>query len=155
MQMSKMMIQPRLDYFHMIHGVSRRIIDQIPADKLDYKPTDAVRTFSETVQHIYGSLEAMMKMAKEGKFVEEDKAKNLSKAELNAFVDAKFASAMKVWESITDAELNQKIEAWGTTFDAWQMPFFAVDEHWHHRGALTIYLRMLGIAPIMIYDYQH
>lgn len=154
MQMSKMMIQPRLDYFQMVHGVTRRIVDQMPADKLDFRPTPEVRSWSETVQHMYGSLEAMMKMVHDGKFVEEDKAKPLSKAELNAFVDNKFASAMKIWESITDAQLNQKIDAWDTSFDAWQMPFFAVDEHWHHRGALTIYLRLNGVAPIMIYDYQ-
>ncbi|MBK6911893.1 MAG: DinB family protein [bacterium] len=154
MQMSKMMIQPRLDYFHMIHGVTRRIVDQIPADKLDYKPTDAVRTFSETVQHMYGCLDSMMKMTKEGTFCEDTKADIKTKADLNKFVDDMFASAMKTWESVTDAELNRKVDAYGTSFDAWQFPFFAVDEHWHHRGALTIYLRMLGIAPIMIYDYQ-
>jgi len=154
MQMSKMMIQPRLDYFKMIHGVSRRIIDQMPADKLNYKPTDAVRSYSETVQHMYGSLEAMMKMVATGKFTEEDKPQNLSKSDLNAFVDAKYASAMKIWDGITDAQLNAKVDAWGTSFDGWQLPFFAVDEHWHHRGALTIYLRMNGITPIMIYDYE-
>jgi uncharacterized damage-inducible protein DinB len=155
MQMSKMMIQPRLDYFQMIHGVSRRIIDQMPADKLNYKPTPEVRSWSETVQHMYGSLEAMMKMIQVGKFVEEDKAADLSKAELSKFVDDKFASAMSIWNDVTDAQLNQKVNAWGVDFDAWQFPFFAVDEHWHHRGALTIYLRMNGIQPVMIYDYQH
>lgn len=155
MQMSKMMVQPRLDYFQMVHGVTRRIVDQMPEDKLNFKPVPEVRSYSEIVQHMYGSLEALMKMTKEGKFIEEAAPSNLSKAELNKFVDDKFASAMKVWEGVTDAELNQKVEAWGTPFDAWQFPFFAVDEHWHHRGSLTTYLRINGITPIMIYDYQH
>ncbi len=154
MQMSKMMIQPRIDYYKMIHGVTRRIIDQMPADKLDFKPTPEVRSFTETVQHMYGSLEALMMMVKEGKFVEEDSPKNLSKADLNAFVDKKFASAMSIFDGVTDAQLNQKVNAWGSDFDAWQFPFFAVDEQIHHRGALTVYLRMNGITPVMIYDYQ-
>lgn len=154
MQMSKMMIQPRLDYFKMIHGVSRRIIDQMPEDKLNFKPVPEVRSWSETVQHMYGSLDAMMKMAKDAKFYEDTPGSINSKADLNKFVDDMFASAMKTWETVTDADLTRKFEAWGTTFDCWQMPFFAVDEHWHHRGALTIYLRMNGIEPIMIYDYQ-
>jgi uncharacterized damage-inducible protein DinB len=155
MQVSKMMIQPRMDYFHAIHGVTRRILDQMPADKMDYKPTPDVRSWSETVQHMYGSHEALMKMTRDGKFVQEDDPKKMTKAELAAFVDEKFASAMKVWGEITDADLNKKVEAWGSTMDAYLFPFFAVDEHWHHRGALTIYLRMNGITPIMIYDYPN
>ncbi|MCB1060128.1 MAG: DinB family protein [Calditrichaeota bacterium] len=155
MQMMKMMIQPRIDYFKMIHGVTKRILDQMPADKMDFKPTPEVRSWSETVQHMYGSHEALMKMTRDGKFVEEASAKNLSKAELAAFVDEKFAAAMKVWDEIKDEDLNKKVEAWGETMDSYLFPFFAVDEHWHHRGALTIYLRMNGITPVMIYDYQH
>ncbi len=154
MQMSKMMVQPRIDYYKMIHGVTRRIIDQMPADKLDFKPTPEVRSYTETVQHMYGSLESLFKMVKEGKFVDEDKPANLSKAELNAFVDKKFASAMKTWDEITDAQLNATVAAWGSDFTAFQFPFFAVDEQIHHRGALTVYLRMNGITPIMIYDYE-
>ena len=31
---------------------------------------------------------------------------------------------------------------------------FAYDEHWHHRGQLYTYLRLLGKEPPMLYDYQ-
>lgn len=154
MHMQKAMFQPRIDYFKMVHGVTRRIVDQMHEDKLNYKPTPEVRTYTELVQHMYGALDALMKMAKDGKFFEDTSGNIKSKADLNAFVDKMFASAMQTWDSITDADLNRKVEAWGVSFDAWQLPLFAVDEHWHHRGALTVYLRMNGITPIMIYDYQ-
>lgn len=154
MQMSKMMIQPRMDYFKMIHGVSRRIIDQMPADKIDFRPVPEVRSFAETVKHMYGMFDAMMSMTKQGKFFEDTAGDVSNKANLMAYVDKMWASATATWESVTDEELNRKVNAWGQDFDAWQFPFFTVDEHLHHRGALTIYLRMNGIEPIMIYDYQ-
>ncbi len=153
MKIQKAMLQPRFDYFHAIHGVTRRIVDQIPEDKLDYRPVPEVRSFSEVVQHMYGFLDASMKMVKSGKFQEDTKADIKSKADLNKFVDEMFASAMKTWDSITNENLQQDIDAWGTTMPAFQFPLFAVDEHWHHRGSLTTYLRMNGITPVMLYDY--
>src|SRR3979411_1211327 len=36
---------------------------------------------------------------------------------------------------------------------AWQYFTFAYDEHWHHRGQLYTYLRLLGKEPPMLYDY--
>ena len=39
------------------------------------------------------------------------------------------------------------------TYPAWQYLVFAYDEHWHHRGQLYTYLRLLGKEPPMLYDY--
>jgi uncharacterized damage-inducible protein DinB len=39
------------------------------------------------------------------------------------------------------------------TYPAWQYFNFAYDEHWHHRGQLYSYLRLLGKEPPMLYDY--
>ena len=36
---------------------------------------------------------------------------------------------------------------------AWQYFLFAYDEHWHHRGQLYVYLRLLGKEPPNLYDY--
>ena len=39
-------------------------------------------------------------------------------------------------------------------YPAWRYLVFAYDEHWHHRGQLYTYLRLLGKEPPMLYDYQ-
>ena len=39
-------------------------------------------------------------------------------------------------------------------FTKWQYFNFAYDEHWHHRGQLYSYLRLLGKEPPMLYDYS-
>ena len=38
-------------------------------------------------------------------------------------------------------------------YPAWQYFAFAYDEHWHHRGQLYTYLRLLDKEPPMLYDY--
>mgnify|MGYP003381101304 CR=1 FL=1 len=48
---------------------------------------------------------------------------------------------------------GKSIAAYGQEFAGWQFITFAYDEHWHHRGQFTVYLRLCGITPLMIYDY--
>jgi uncharacterized damage-inducible protein DinB len=60
---------------------------------------------------------------------------------------------MAGFEALTEAQVQGTIAAYGAEFRGWQYLGFAYDEHWHHRGQLTVYLRLLGIEPVMIYDY--
>lgn len=154
MQMTKAMLQPQIDELKMIHGVTRRIIDQIPPDQINYRPFEGVRTFAETVEHMYAFVEEVMIMIETGKFYTGITGNIHSKADLLAFVDERFTNAMAKWENITDEQLQVNVKAWGWDFQAWQFIGHNNDEIWHHRGALTIYLRGLGIQPVMIYDYQ-
>jgi uncharacterized damage-inducible protein DinB len=39
------------------------------------------------------------------------------------------------------------------TYPAWRTFDFGYDEHWHHRGQIYTYLRLLGKEPPMLYDY--
>jgi uncharacterized damage-inducible protein DinB len=151
--MNKQQLTGMYGYFKMVHGVTRRMIDQVPADKIDFKPTPEQRSFGETVVHMYSFLDSSMSTAKAGKFTSDEEVKAASKQEMLDLVDKKFAHAMSTLETITDEELPKVVEAYGQSFPAWQFPAFAYDEHWHHRGALTVYLRLLGIEPLMIYDY--
>ena len=152
--MFKQMMDGKFGYFKMVHGVTRRMVEQMPEDKLGFKPVPDVRSFSEIVVHMYGFLDSSMQMVKQGKFVEDPNPAISSRAELLKFVDSQFSKAMATLDTLTEEELNKPLEAWGSTFEAWKMPSFAYDEHWHHRGSLTVYLRLNGITPVMIYDYQ-
>jgi uncharacterized damage-inducible protein DinB len=142
-------------YFRMVLGITRKIVDQFPADKMTFKPTDAQRTVAETVAHMYSFLLIAMESVRDGKTPADAKEPKLnSKAEALAFMDESLEKANKIFEGLTDEQLARVIEAWGMTFPAWQMLTFLNDEHWHHRGALTVYLRLCGVEPIMIYSYE-
>lgn len=153
--MNKQMAEGMFGYFRMVLGVTRKIVDQFPADKMNFKPTDAQRTVAETVVHMYYFLLIAMESIRDGKVPENMAEPKISgKAELLAYMDKNVEAANKIFAGLTDDQLAQMIEAWGMTFPAWQMLTFTNDEHWHHRGALTVYLRLCGIEPIMIYSYE-
>jgi uncharacterized damage-inducible protein DinB len=151
--MNKQTAEGMFGYFRMVLGVTRKIVDQFPADKMNYKPTEAQRTVAETVAHMYSFLLITMETIRDGKTPEMTEPKFNSKAELLAYMDNSLEKANKLFEGITDEQLARMIDAWGMNFPAWQMLTFMNDEHWHHRGALTVYLRLCGIEPIMIYSY--
>ena len=53
-----------------------------------------------------------------------------------------------------DDALRRTVESPMGPYPAWLFFTFAYDEHWHHRGQLYTYLRLLGKEPPMLYDYQ-
>jgi hypothetical protein len=54
---------------------------------------------------------------------------------------------------LSEDDVNRGVESPLGTYPAWQYFNFAYDEHWHHRGQLHSYLRLLGKEPPMLYDY--
>jgi uncharacterized damage-inducible protein DinB len=152
--MNKQTFDGWLHYFKMVTAVTRRLVDQFPADKIHYKPTEGVRTVAEIIAHNYAFMEAGVRTVIDGKFAEVAEPKLADKAAVLAFMDQQVATLLKLWPQVTDAQLGVKIDAWGTQMRGADFITFINDEHWHHRGQLTTYLRMLGIQPVMIYDYQ-
>ena len=57
--------------------------------------------------------------------------------------------------AMSDEDLQKVVESPFGSFPAWQYFQFAYDEHWHHRGQLYTYLRLLGKEPPMLYSYEH
>ena len=71
-----------------------------------------------------------------------------------AFAKDCYLIAGNTLEELSEDQLTANIEAPFGTFPAWQYFNFMYDEHWHHRGQLYTYIRLLGKTPPMLYDYQ-
>lgn len=54
---------------------------------------------------------------------------------------------------MSDEDLARPVESPFGAYPAWRYFDFGYDEHWHHRGQLYTYLRLLGKQPPMLYDY--
>lgn len=141
-------------YFRMVLGMSRRLVEQFPADKLGYRPAPETRTVAEILSHNYTFLLDAVETIHRGSHVQSEEPKIGDKTELLAWMDAQVEKTFAVFAKLTDAQLEKRIAAYGDEFAGWQFLSFAYDEHWHHRGQLTVYLRLLGVKPIMIYDYH-
>jgi uncharacterized damage-inducible protein DinB len=150
--MNKAQITTEWNYFRMVLGVTRKLVDQIPEDKLDFRPTPEVRTAKELAAHMFNFLTESVDTVEAGKHVESSERNFKSKAELLTWMDAQVEKSFAKFEKLTDAQLAAKIEVWGETFHGFQILDFTYQEALHHRGQLTVYLRLMGIKPVFIYD---
>ncbi len=153
MSITKPSLQPKYDYFRMVMGMTRHMVEQFPEDKFDYKPVPEVRSVSELLSHMYAFLVEAAVTVQKGVHTNEEEPKLGGKAEVLAYMDRQVERFYQIWGDLTEENLNSTIEAYGTSFPAHGFLNFAYDEHWHHRGQLAVYLRMCGVEPLMIYDY--
>lgn len=63
-------------------------------------------------------------------------------------------AAERIFRSMSEDDAVRLVESPFGAYPVWQYHVFASDEHWHHRGQLFTYLRLLGKEPPMLYDYQ-
>lgn len=142
-------------------GLTRKTIERIPEDKLGWKPHDKSMTLGRLASHLAetqgwakGTIDAD----------EFDVGKDFtaldgkSKAEILKAFDAQAAEAKAALKSgVSDATLMKPwaLKMQGQT--VFSMPKVAVLRTWvlnhqiHHRGQLSVYLRMLGQPVPSIY----
>jgi uncharacterized damage-inducible protein DinB len=156
-------------YFDMVHGVTLRAIGTFSDADLDFRPHPETRTVRELIFHIYGMEKEIATGVRTGKISQETENLALPEtaaaaatlasldtvAKLQEYARACHTIANEAAAAISDEELARLVEAPYGSFPAWQFFSFAYDEHWHHRGQLYTYLRLLGKEPPMLYDYEN
>ena len=166
--MNKQELLARRDYFNLVHGVTVRAIDVFSDSELDFRPKAGMRTPRDLVFHVYTQERTLAEAAQQGQFTlemanrsnpeEQSVATTLGAlrtvSDLGAYANACHDAAERIFRSMSEEEISRHIASSFGTYPAWQYFLFAYDEHWHHRGQLYTYLRLLGKEPPMLYDYQ-
>jgi uncharacterized damage-inducible protein DinB len=157
----------KLEYFDMVHAVTIRAIGALSDEELDFRPRPTVRTPKELIFHIYAQEKILVEALRQGRFtveaanrsvpesetaVEELKAMTTVKA-VQAYAQECHRAAQKTIRAMSEEDLKRPVESPFGTYPAWRYFEFGYDEHWHHRGQLYTYLRLLGKEPPMLYDY--
>jgi uncharacterized damage-inducible protein DinB len=157
------------EYFDMVHGITLRVIAAFGDENLDFRPQAGMRSPRELIYHIYGMEKEVSIGAKTGKISQETEGLAIPESEaaraaleslntvakLQDYANACHKLANETIAAIRDEELASPIEAHYGSFPAWKFFSFTYDEHWHHRGQLYTYLRLLGKEPPMLYDYAN
>jgi uncharacterized damage-inducible protein DinB len=165
--MTRALLLARRDYFNMVHGVTIRAIAALADHDLDFRPRARARTPRELIFHIYAQEKLLAEAARDGRFTmeaangsnPEDSSNAAAIATLATVKDAVtfanecHAAAEAIFRSMSDEDVARPVESPMGTYPAWQYFLFAYDEHWHHRGQLYVYLRLLGKEPPNLYDY--
>jgi uncharacterized damage-inducible protein DinB len=167
--MNKEALLGQREYFKMVHGVTLRLIGSFSDADLDYRPQPGMRSVRDLAMHVYGMEKiwpenihkGQLTAAEENKCIpetEEGKAvaatlKTVS--DLQAFARSAHEAMDQALQKTSDEALAKQVETPFGSFPLWQMFMFAYDEHWHHRGQLYTYARLLGKEPPMLYDYEN
>ncbi len=166
--MNKQDLLNRRKYFGMVNGVTLRAIAALDDRDLDFRPRPGMRTPRELVYHIYSQERLLAEAARAGKMTldmanrsnPEDPSAAGELGGLTTVHDVlTYAStchdaAERIFQGLSETDVARQVESPFGSYPAWQYFIFAYDEHWHHRGQLYSYLRLLGKEPPMLYDYQ-
>ena len=144
-----------------------KLIEKIPSGKIDYRPCDHIGSYSmgEIITHMFEMMYAYSKATRQGYLKQED-FKELPPPGSSASIDdiKMYNDAVKKYfketvENLTNDQLKQEI-----TFHCWhglklngQYSMMAIPEEIvHHRGQMTLYLRLMGVQLRVgfIYDYD-
>jgi uncharacterized damage-inducible protein DinB len=166
-RVTKAELAAKLEYLNMVHGVTLKAIATFDDQDLDFRPQPTMRNPRELIFHIYAQEKILAEALRQGKFTAE--AANLSTPEaevaatdlkalrtvsdLRAYAASCHETAEQSLGAMSDEDLARPVESPFGTFPAWRYFDFGYDEHWHHRGQLYTYLRLLGKEPPMLYGY--
>jgi len=166
--MNKQQLLARRDYFNLVHGVTLRAIGALDDNDLDFRPRPGMRSPRELVFHIYAQEKSLAEAAQRGQFTAEAASRSnpedpSASADLNALAGTNdlvayarscHDAAEAIFRAMSEEDIARVVESPMGPYPAWQYFLFAYDEHWHHRGQLYAYMRLLGKEPVMLYDYQ-
>ena len=141
-------------------ATTRRVLERVPADRLAWKPHPKSMSLGKLALHIAGApgqiaswaMKDVMEFAGEP---QEPEVK--STAEILAVHDESLTKAKDVLRQLGDGGLQNQWQAKAGGATLFAMPKVAlfrsmVLNHWiHHRGQLSVYLRLLDVPVPSIY----
>ena len=153
------MCQAMLQEFENEAGTTRRVLERVPADKLTWKPHPKSMSLGTLALHVAASPGVIIGWCAEDEtqFTGEQVPEATSTAEILAAHDASVKKVKEMLPQIGDQGMQKMWTAKASGQTLMSMPKAAlartiVMNHWvHHRGQLSVYLRLLDVAVPSIY----
>lgn len=166
--MNKEQLMSQRAYFNMVHGITLRLIGTFEDKDLDFRATPNTRTVRDLIYHIYGFENTVVETMTAGEMTgdmlnactpESDAGKMIAStiktiSDAQAYANKNHKAADDILATLSEQELSKQIQCPFGVFPAWDLFTMINDEHWHHRGQLYTYARLLGLEPPMLYDYK-
>ncbi len=138
---------------------TRKVLDRVPADKLEWRPHARSMSLGQLAMHIATTPGGIARIASVDvfDFAGINPPVSATVAETLSALEAGLAEARKILGSMDDARLMAIWTAQKDGKTMMSLPRIAVLRalmlnHWyHHRGQLTVYLRMLEVPVPSVY----
>jgi uncharacterized damage-inducible protein DinB len=138
---------------------TRRVLEQVPSDRLAWKPHDRSWSLGQLALHVATVPGAIAEMSRRSplQIPKFDQPSAASAAELIPALDQSIGKARTILRGMSDADLGETWRAVDGDREVMAIPVGAVLRsimlnHWyHHRGQLSVYLRQVGARVPSIY----
>ena len=140
-------------------ATTRRVLERVPTDQLEWRPHPKSMSLGQLALHVATVPGTVAGIASQSPFQvpEFNQPAATSAAELVPALEASVGEAKKILSSIDDAALGETWRLLNGEREVMALPRGAVLRsimlnHWyHHRGQLSVYLRLLGVPVPSIY----
>jgi len=140
---------------------TKRVLDRVPEDRLTWRPHEKSMTLGQLALHVATIPAHLSQMAALDGFdaanANFESPHPVTKAEILAALDGAIASGTEYLQGLSAADADA---SWRLTFhgqEVFAMPRSVLlrgllFNHWyHHRGQLSVYLRLLDVAVPVVY----
>lgn len=144
-----------LDHYEKVRQRTSRVVDCIPADRLEWTWREGKFTLGDLVRHI-ASIERFMYaenvQGKPSRYPGHGRELAEGLADVRAFFDRTHAESVAIFGGLTDADFAGKsVTPAGAPITTRKWLRAMVEHEVHHRGQIYLYLSMLDIPTPPIY----
>jgi len=140
--MAQMMMEEWLRH----RAVLPQILAQVPPEKVGFQPWEGAMSLGKLTVHTVASTHFFVSAVASGEFTSQTPPEVSSMEELLQVVADYTAKSKSVYESLSDAQLPEMLEAKFMHLTLPKQAFLASmrDHEVHHKGQLFVYARMAG-----------
>ena len=146
-----------LSYFDRIRGRTRRVIECIPPDRIEWTHRDGAFTFGDLIRHLAAMERYMFAenvAGRPSRYPGHGRSLADGYDAVIALLDRLHAESMEIFRSVGDAGLDAYVVSpggAGARMRAWKWLRAMVEHEVHHRGQLYLMLGTLGVATPPLY----
>lgn len=144
-----------LRYYEGIRARTRRVVELIPEEKLEWAHAPGRFTFGDVVRHLAGVERWMFAENAAGRpsrYPGHDRALAEGLGAATAYLDELHAAAMEIFASLSSERLNERCSTpAGASIPVWKWLRAMVEHEVHHRGQLYLMLGMIGVSTPPLY----
>jgi len=144
-----------LEYFDKVHQRTLRVVQCIPAGKIDWSYAPGKFTLGDLVRHI-AAIERFMyaenAQCKPSRYSGCGKELADDYDQVVKFFENMHRESTEIFSRLTPDELNRKCETpGGASITVWKWLRSMVEHEIHHRGQIYLYLAILGVPTPPLY----
>ena len=144
-----------LDYLSSVHKRTRRVIECIPPNDLEWSPAPEKFTFGDIVRHLAGIERWMYGETVQGRpSLYRSHGRELADGfeKVLAYYDGLHAESVAIFAALSNEQLQDKcLTPAGTPITTWKWLRAMIEHEAHHRGQIYLMLGMRGVTTPPIY----